>query len=187
MLCAFSLMRTAHFESEPPHYPSLSYLSDSDLLLRAREISLEERKAGIALLHHLAEIERRRLHAAIFGSLHEYVVRELGYSDGAAHRRISAMRLMKFAPEVEEKLERGTLTLSTASQIQNFLKTEKRVTGVGARCEQTLSNGERCSRTHLLQIDHRFPVAWGGGNELTNLQLLCAVHNQVKSDRLPGE
>ena len=57
----------------------------------------------------------------------------------------------------------------------------------GARCEQTLSNGERCSRTHLLQIDHRFPVAWGGGNELTNLQLLCAVHNQVKSDRLPGE
>jgi len=57
----------------------------------------------------------------------------------------------------------------------------------GARCEQKFFKGERCARTHLLQIDHRFPVAWGGGNELTNLQLLCAVHNQVKSDRLPGE
>jgi len=125
-------MATAHFESESAHYPSVSRLSDADLLLRAREISLEERRAGIALLHHLGEIERRRLYAAGFGSLHEYVVRELGYSDGAAHRRISAMRLMKVAPEVEQKLEQGKLTLSTASQIQNFLKTEKRVTGVAA-------------------------------------------------------
>jgi len=352
-------MNTPFSKAAAHQNQSISHLSDSDLLRRAREISLEERKAGIALLHHLCEIERRRLYAVKFASLHEYVVRELGYSDGAAHRRISAMRLMKVAPEVEKKLEQGTLTLSTASQIQHFLKTEKRITGVAApiaevrsiltqvegkssrqteayfaarspqvaelmrerpraidgekiqvnvvlsaslqeklkrlrdrmahqnsspslaeqieqladfalrklegnsarrerlsrperqnvnpaerpvedglvnaalrqpteqieeleeqrhrslevknavqskhrrvisvqnrrevwrradaRCEQKFSNGERCSRTHLLQVDHRIPVAWGGGNELSNLQLLCSTHNRVKSDRLPGE
>jgi 5-methylcytosine-specific restriction endonuclease McrA len=295
-------------------------LTDSDLLRRARELSQEERRAGIALLHHLREIERRRLYARAHGSLHEYVVSELGYSDGAAHRRISAMRLMTSVPEIEEKLQTGMLTLSTASQVQNFISAERRLKGArtstselraivseiegkssrqteallaarspqvaaalrerprsldgeniqvtviigpelqqklkrlrdrlahrnpnpslaeqiemladlalqrlegknnskgneestkpiaesrprpsrsvpapfrrevwrraGGRCEQRLSTGERCTRTHRLQVDHRIPRAWGGGNELANLQLLCATHNGVKSDRLPGE
>ncbi len=56
----------------------------------------------------------------------------------------------------------------------------------GGQCEQRLNSGERCRRTHRLQVDHRMPRAWGGGHELENLQLLCLTHNQWKSDRLPG-
>lgn len=349
-------------------------LTDDHLLARARALATEERRAGIALLHHLREIERRRLYAGMHGSLHEYVVRELGYSDGAAYRRISAMRLMARVPEVEQKLASGALSLSTASQVQSFIAAEKRITGAlaptpevralvsavegkssreteallaarspevaarirerprsidgeqvlvnvvlsaqlqeklrrlrdrmahananpslaeqlemladfalrrlegvsptprrasrdlrvqdrtsgpheqsasessrvspvrgasasklnsqkrtasheeserspascdassvrgraittvrpqalsvsirrevwrraGGQCEQRLNSGERCRRTHRLQVDHRMPRAWGGGNELENLQLLCLTHNLVKSDRLPG-
>jgi hypothetical protein len=314
-------------------------LNNHDLLARARELAHEERRTGVALLHHLREIERRRLFALSHSSLHEDVVRELGYSDGAAHRRISAMRLMKAVPEIEEKLKTGVVSLSSASQVQNFIRAERRVTGnevpqevvrslvaqvegkstreteallaatspraaaalrertrsidgenvqitvilrpelqrklkqlrdrmahknanpsiaeqielladftlkklgdgalsissgsscaeasprimaerpkgdtlgpsnarsiapsvrrqvwrrAGGRCEHRYNNrsehrhgseAERCTRTHLLQVDHRIPVAWGGGREFENLQLLCAVHNQLKSDRLPS-
>lgn len=308
----------------------LQSLHNHDLLARAREIAHEERRAGVALLIYLREIERRRLFALNHSSLHEYVVRELGYSDGAAHRRISAMRLMSTIPEVEDQLRSGALTLSTASQVQNFLRAEKKLTGnaastaemrqivaqvegkstreteallaarapevaqhlasrklerprvvgtdhsvqvtltlsrdlqlklqrlrdrtahrdpnpslaqqiewladfalaklsgasdekrkvsnsraeaapaprkntnpspryispslrrevwlrAGHRCEMLLNSGLRCSRTHLLQIDHLHPVAWGGASSVENLQLLCAVHNQLKSDRLPDK
>jgi hypothetical protein len=265
-------------------HSSLKTLQDHELLSRAHALAQDERRAGIALLHHLREIERRRLYARSHGSLHEYVVRELGYSDGAAHRRISAMRLLQVVPELEAKLQSGAVSLSTASQVQNFVRAEKRMTGSEASAQDLRSlvaaiegkssrqteamlaarspqvamairerprsidgsnlqvtvvlsaelqeklqklrdrfshqnsnsslaeqlemladfalrkmepskeaNREavvkdvRCARTHLLQLDHRFPRAWGGGNELTNLQLLCAVHNQVKCDRLPHE
>lgn len=39
---------------------------------------------------------------------------------------------------------------------------------------------KRCRSTFLLQIDHIKPIWAGGGNELENLQLLCAKHNQLK-------
>ena len=108
----------------------LKTLSHEDLLTRTRNTAAEERRLGIELLHYLQEIERRRIYLPRFSSLHEYVVRELGYSDGAAHRRISAMRLMRELPEVEKKLSAGSLTLSTASQVQNFLMAERRSAGV---------------------------------------------------------
>jgi hypothetical protein len=108
---------------------SLKDISASEILLKTKQTALEERRLGIELLRYLQEIERRKLFAPKFSSLHEYVVRELGYSDGAAHRRISAMRLMRDIPEVEQKLSHGTLTLSSASQVQNFLITEKRSSG----------------------------------------------------------
>ena len=90
-------------------YSSVKTLQDHELLSRAHALAQDERRAGIALLHHLREIERRRLYARSHGSLHEYVVRELGYSDGAAHRRISAMRLLQVVPELEAKLQSGAL------------------------------------------------------------------------------
>jgi len=70
-----------------------------------------------------------RLFLPSYSSLHEYVVRELGYSDGAAHRRITAMRAIREIPEIESKLSSGALNLTTVSQVQDFLKVEKRVLG----------------------------------------------------------
>lgn len=39
-----------------------------------------------------------------------------------------------------------------------------------------------CKTTHDLQIDHVMPLALGGDNQLSNLQLLCASCNLSKSD-----
>jgi len=48
----------------------------------------------------------------------------LGYSEGAAQRRIQAMRLIKHLPEVEKKIETGEISLTVASQVQGFFQRE---------------------------------------------------------------
>jgi 5-methylcytosine-specific restriction endonuclease McrA len=37
--------------------------------------------------------------------------------------------------------------------------------------------GRGCNSKRLIQIDHVIPRALGGGNELSNLRLMCREHN----------
>ncbi len=101
--------------------------SDDSLLSEIQTQVRTERQAGIAVLHCLKEIDVRKLHLSRgFGSLHEFLVKELHYSDGAAHRRLNAMRLLKEIPVVEQKLSQGQVSLSTVSKLQDFLTAEKK-------------------------------------------------------------
>ena len=46
------------------------------------------------VIDHLREVERRQLYLTLgFSSMFDYAMRELGYSTGAAWRRLKAMRL----------------------------------------------------------------------------------------------
>ena len=67
----------------------------------------------------MSEIEARGLYLERgFSSLFDYAVRELGYSDAAAARRIGAMRLCADQPHARERLRDGSLTLSAAAELQ---------------------------------------------------------------------
>ena len=55
------------------------------------------------------------------------------------------------------------------------------------RCTFVGPNGVRCNTTRNLQIDHVKPFALGGGNDASNLRLLCAKHNQLRAKRTFGE
>jgi hypothetical protein len=69
-------------------------ISDQILLSTTRDLALREREMTTQILWHLREIESRRLFAALgYASLFAYAVKELHYSDGAAVRRVNAMRL----------------------------------------------------------------------------------------------
>jgi 5-methylcytosine-specific restriction endonuclease McrA len=59
-----------------------------------------------------------------YPNLYEFAMKELGCSSGAAHRRISAMRLLTTVPEVAPNLESGELGLENASQAQTFFRKE---------------------------------------------------------------
>src|SRR5690606_12719200 len=102
-----------------------------DLLRILKQSVSDERKITTKILHALCEIEKRMLHAEMgYPSLYEFCVKELGYSEGSAYRRISAMRLLSSLPEdlrkeTENKIESGKLNLSTVSSIQGFLRSEK--------------------------------------------------------------
>lgn len=93
----------------------------SDLKLKVEN----ERKLLMEILYSLREVEIRTLHLELgYPSLYEFAMKELGYSTGAAHRRISAMRLLQSVPEIAPKLESGELGLENASQAQVFFRKE---------------------------------------------------------------
>ncbi len=157
---------------------------------------------------------KRRLYAK-FGasSLHEFRVRVLGYSEGAAHRRISAMRCMVSVPEVKEKLETGTLKLTTVKLLAtNSLEAEEKKK-IPKEMPTSLARSEAnktsryipahlkrqiwmrdndqctypgCQSRHRLEIDHCEPFSIGGKTELGNLRLLCKAHNAYQAIQTLG-
>ena len=46
---------------------------------------------------------------------------------------------------------------------------------------------QRCGSTQNLQVDHVKPHSWGGSDNITNLQILCARCNRQKSNRHAGD
>lgn len=87
-----------------------------------------ERETLTKILHHLREIERRRLFSQLgCRSLFDYAVKHLGYSEDQAYRRIQAMRAIQELPEVEEKLKSGTLSLTNLALAQKHFKQEKKL------------------------------------------------------------
>jgi hypothetical protein len=98
-------------------------LSNEALLRNILALVSEERKLTTEVLWHLHEIQVRRLYAERgYGSIFEYAVQALGYSEAAAGRRIAAMRLLVDIPEIEPALKAGTVSLSTLSVIQSFVQ-----------------------------------------------------------------
>ena len=103
----------------PPITSTVGALSDRELLRETRNLVRHERHLQGAVIDHLSEIEARGLYLERgFSSLFDYAVRELGYSDAAAARRIGAMRLCADQPDAREGLRDGSLTLSAAAELQ---------------------------------------------------------------------
>ena len=114
-------MKTAHLTTaiRPAITSTVSALSDRELLRETSNLVRHERHLQGAIIDHLAEIEARGLYLERgFSSLFDYAVRELGYSDAAAARRIGAMRLCADQPDAREGLRDGSLTLSAAAELQ---------------------------------------------------------------------
>ena len=117
-------------ESHIPHQSfTIKQLSNKELLSHTKLLVQKERDIHIQVLCHLAEIDSRKLFFSQgFFSLFDYVVRELGYSEGAAYRRIKAMKLCQELPETANRLQSGKLSLSAASQLQVFFeKQDKKI------------------------------------------------------------
>ena len=114
-------MKTAHLTTatRPAITSTVGALSDRELLRETRNLVRHERHLQGAVIDHLSEIEARGLYLERgFSSLFDYAVRELGYSDAAAARRIGAMRLCADQPDAREGLRDGSLTLSAAAELQ---------------------------------------------------------------------
>ena len=114
-------MKTAHLTTatRPAITSTVGALSDRELLRETSNLVRHERHLQGAIIDHLAEIEARGLYLQRgFSSLFDYAVRELGYSDAAAARRIGATRLCADQPDAREGLRDGSLTLSAAAELQ---------------------------------------------------------------------
>jgi hypothetical protein len=111
---------------------NFKYLSNTTLIEKTKALAARERELGVQVIHHLREIEARQLFIpAGFSSLFDFTVKILGYTEGAADRRIKAMRLLSALPKteslkIEASLSAGELSLSNLSALQRFFVTEKK-------------------------------------------------------------
>ena len=109
---------------------NLFHVSAAVLLAKTKELVQREREITLGVLHHLQEIARRKSYLVMgYGTLFDFTVKELGYSTGAAFRRIEAMKLLTEIPEVEDRVRRGEVSLSNLALVQNVVK-EQRKKGV---------------------------------------------------------
>ncbi len=103
----------------------LSQISNDLLITDLKDLVAQEREMLLEILRYLKEVENRQLYLKMsYPSLFTFLTEALSYSEGAAQRRIQAMRLMKALPEVEPKIESGEISLSVASQMQGFIQRE---------------------------------------------------------------
>jgi hypothetical protein len=107
--------------------PNLRQLTDSELIFNCNSWVKKESEALTMVLQHLQEIDLRGLHfKSGCGSLTEYAQVTFGYTESEAHKRVSAMRLLKDIPQIEEKLQSGSLTLTSLSIASTYFNHSKK-------------------------------------------------------------
>ncbi|MBC7692479.1 MAG: HNH endonuclease [Methylotenera sp.] len=172
----------------------MKQLNSDELLFRTRSLVAEERRITLALIEHLEEISRRMLYAELgYSSLWDFVTGYLGLSEGAAQRRIQAVRLVRDVPEAKAALESGKLSLSNAAKVQSFRQAERklgrksdgselvaRMAGLSQRdCEKTLF---AISPVSMPKEKERFIAA----TEERELRLVITPELHEKLQRLKG-
>ncbi len=115
-----------------PSY-TLSHLQDHDVqkgLLAAVPI---ERTATAAVLAHIAEFDARQLYRdQACSSMFVYCVRELGYSEDGAQRRLQAARLARRFPLLFDALADGRLHMTALALLEPHLTEQNAVELVAA-------------------------------------------------------
>jgi hypothetical protein len=98
-------------------------MTDKELHSKLLQLVREERRLLADILTHLKEVERRKLYSDYKRtSLFDYAVKELGYSEDQAQRRIEAMRLLKDLPEIAPAIRDGRLTITNIAQANQFFR-----------------------------------------------------------------
>jgi 5-methylcytosine-specific restriction endonuclease McrA len=107
------------------HAISPASLDSRNLARRLRELAGDERNVQVDFLIHLAEYDRREAFLdAGYPSLWAYCLSALHLREGAAGRRIAAMRVLRRLPRLEAPLREGRLCLSTAALLGPLLTEE---------------------------------------------------------------
>ncbi len=133
----------------------LRRLNDDELVMHLHLAVRAERRFTIQTLHHLNEMQRRRLHLDLgYSSLHDYCIRCLKDSSSKAGRRIQAARCIRRFPEVQDLLQVRALSLSAVSLIEPILTDENK--------ESVLSRVQHASYRDVQRVvsEYRTPVAF---------------------------
>lgn len=177
---------------------NLKSLTDQSLLESTLQLVQRERELLSDILHHLREIERRRLFSQLgYKSLFDYATKKLGYADDQAMRRISAMRLLGELPELEEKIESGAVSLTNLSMAQTFFRQERKNNNELGKAQKleilsALENKSKREAEGVLTAQSSAPEKMprdrvrSVGKELAEYRFVSHIGLQTKVDRLKG-
>jgi hypothetical protein len=100
-------------------------LDSKALALRLHDLVGEERNVQVDFILHLDEFDQRRAYLeGGYGSLWDYCLKALHLREGAAWRRMAAMRVLRRFPSMEAALRDGRLCLSTLALLGQVLTDE---------------------------------------------------------------
>jgi hypothetical protein len=104
---------------------SAAALSDAELLSRLDHLAEQGREACVALVGHLAELDRRKVYLAEgWGTLFSYCRGALRLSEHAAYTRIEGAKAARKFPLVLDHLASGSVNLTTLRLLAPFLTEE---------------------------------------------------------------
>lgn len=117
-----SLVKDQDFNGSNAKSLNVKDLTDRQLHQNLLILKSKESRIVAHIISHLEEVYRRRLFASYkCSSIYDYCIRILGYSNGEAHKKISACKLASHCEGVKESIASGELSLSNAASIQVFL------------------------------------------------------------------
>ena len=106
-------------------YSQFANLSDDQLLAEVQRLASKERRATVALVRSLIELDARRLYLREgCSSLFTYCTQVLRLPEGSAYNRIEVARSARRYPALLDHLEDGTLTLTTARLLAPHLTSD---------------------------------------------------------------
>ena len=180
-------------------------------LSKLHSLVQEERRIGVEILEILYELERRKAYSELgYDGLYSFCVRELKFTESQSHQRIQAMFALKAVPELKNKIQSGTMSVTTVAQVQVFLRQE-RVQGIvrdaqektalfnqfenktsqEVKKEISVLKGERIKTKITLELDEEAEQLWrevksksahqSQGDELKLMKMLMRGWLELKS------
>ena len=107
---------------------NINTVSNEELLASLKNMRGGECQIVADIVRYLAEVDLRQVYREYgYPSLFVFCTKGLGYSEGAAYRRITAARCMKDSPEVYELLRDGKVSLCSLSEVAKVITPENKV------------------------------------------------------------
>lgn len=102
---------------------NLKTFSNQQLESHLKNLVQQERELLHDIVLTIKEIDTRRYYIGLgYPSLFEYLTKSVGYSAGAAQRRIDAARLLKDVPVLAEKIQTGEIHLNQVAVLQKAIR-----------------------------------------------------------------
>ena len=106
---------------------NLKSVSNEELLSSLKEMRGGECQIVADIVSYLAEVDSRQVYRDYgYSSLFSFCMHGLGYSEGAAQRRITAARCLRDNAEVYELLRDGKVSLCSLSQVARVITPENK-------------------------------------------------------------
>lgn len=129
----------------------IEMLSNQNILEGLGRLVKSERKLMHVILSYIHEIEVRKLHLEIgYDSIYKFLTVHHGYSEDAAYARMHASRLLAKVPEIQDKLEAGSISLTQISKVCSAIRAEQKA-GTVVSPEATLDLFTKIENKNLLE------------------------------------
>jgi 5-methylcytosine-specific restriction endonuclease McrA len=129
--------------------PALESVPDSELHSRLKTLRDAENVAVANIVLHLSEVDKRGSYRELgYSNSFTYCREYLGYSDGAAGRRVRAARVVAGSSEVYQLLREGRVSLCALSEVAAVINAENR--------SEVLSLTEGCSKREAQRVAVQF-------------------------------